>query len=325
MMPSATVASTARPARAYLDSAPLSPGDVVTLVAPSGPTNEQSIEWAVGYLEGLGLEVRLGANILARDPRARYMGGSDDQRRADLVAAWTDPGTDAVVCARGGYGAMRLIDGIDWQQMAAAARRRDGRPKLLTGSSDITALHEAFRCHLGVPSLFCPMPGNDVFKDSALIQDDVTRWLTQPWRGRRIAGPRAEVMVPGSVHGWFRGGNLSLLAAGIGAREAAPSAQPEILLLEDVGEEVYRLDNLMIQMARSGRLAGAVAVLLGSWRDCGDPHQIRALMTEYLSGLGVPVAWEVGFGHDRDARSIPLNVPGVVDLPEGGPVTVRVG
>ncbi|MCI1748008.1 MAG: LD-carboxypeptidase [Acidipropionibacterium sp.] len=315
----------------YLDTAPLSPGDVVGLVGPSGPSTEQSVERAVGYLEGWGLRVRVGAHILARDSRADYLAGSDDRRRADLVDAWTDPEVDAVVCVRGGYGAMRLIDGIDWDAMAASTARRDGRPKLLTGSSDITALHEAFRFHLGVAGLFCPMPGNDVFRDSAAIRADVARWLLEPWRGRTIAGPGAEVLVPGSAAGVLRGGNLSLLAAGIGAPEAGaragerPGDPPEILLLEDVDEELYRLDNLMIQMARSGRLGSAAAVLLGSWHDCAEPDRVRALMSEYLSGLGVPVAWELGFGHDPNALSVPLNVGVALELPRSGSPELRVG
>ncbi|MDN6658864.1 MAG: LD-carboxypeptidase [Acidipropionibacterium jensenii] len=313
--------------QAYLDRPPLQSGDVVQLVDPSGPSSAESVERAVGYLEGWGLSVRVAAHILACDSRADYLAGSDELRRADLVEAWTDPEVDAVVCVRGGYGAMRLLDGIDWARMAAATPRRDGRPKLLTGSSDITALHEAFRFHLGVPSLFCPMPGNDVFRDSAAIRQDVGRWLLEPWRNRQIVGPRAEVLVPGRVCGSFRGGNLSLLAAGIGAPEAVARTgdQPEILFLEDIEEDLYRLDNLMIQMARSGRLAAACGIVLGSWHDCAPPDQVRALMAEYLTGLGVPVLWEQGFGHDPEALSVPLNVTGVLDLAVGREPRLSVG
>ncbi len=133
--------------------------------------------------------------------------------------------------------------------------------------------------------------------------------------------------MPGTARGSFRGGNLSLLAAGIGAPEAVlrTGPDPEILFLEDVDEDLYRLDNLMIQMARSGRLAAAAGIVLGSWQDCAEPDRIRALMAEYLSGLGVPVLWEQGFGHDPDALSVPLGVAGLLDLPSSGPPGLIVG
>lgn len=320
---------------AYLDTAPLQPGDRVRFVSPSGPGSAESLERAVDFYRAWGLDVVVGDHLLDPHPRAKYLAGDDDLRRRDLVDAWLDPDTDAVVCVRGGYGAMRLLDGIDWEAMRAAATRRDGRPKLLTGSSDITALHEAFRVHLDVPTLFCPMPGNDVFRDSEFIRDDVRRWLFEPWGGRDLAGPRTEVFVPGTAEGRFTGGNLSLLAGALGAAEAAVPPQG-ILFLEDIEEETYRLDGFLLALRRAGRIGAAAGVVLGSWHKCGGPDgpegpdpaaalgRVAALMREYLGDLGIPVLWEQGFGHDPDALSIPLNVDGSLVAPADGPVRLAV-
>lgn len=297
---------------AYLDTAPLRPGDTVALVSPAGPGNEESLQRAIGYYEEWGLRVKVGAHVLTPHPRASYLAGPDDDRRADLVAAWLDPDVDAVVTVRGGYGALRLLDGIDWTRMRSAARRRDGRPKLLTGSSDVTALHEAVRAHIDVPTLFCPMAGTNVFRDSTAIRDDVHRWLFEPWRGRALIGPKTEVMAPGRAVGRFGGGNLSLLAAAVGAPESASPAGG-ILFLEDITEEPYRLDGYLTQLRRAGRLSAAAGIVLGSWHECGDPALVRALMQEELGDAGIPVLWEQGFGHDPDALSIPLGVDGVLD------------
>ncbi|MDQ0725155.1 LD-carboxypeptidase [Microbacterium sp. W4I20] len=296
----------------YLDSAPLQPGDTVALVAPAGPGDEASLQRAVGFYEAWGLRVRVGEAVLTPHPRAKYLAGPDDARRRDLVDAWLDPEVDAVVALRGGYGALRLLDGIDWDEMRRAAARLDGRPKLLTGSSDITALHEAVRAHLDLATLFCPMPGNNVFRDSEFVRDDVHRWLFEPWGGRDLIGPKAEVMSPGTATGRFTGGNLSLLAAAMGAPEAAVAA-PGILFLEDITEEPYRLDGYLTQLRRAGRLAAASAVVLGSWHECGDLDLVRALMEEEFARAGIPVLWEQGFGHDPNALSIPLGVDGVLD------------
>lgn len=321
---------------AYLDTAPLKPGDRVRFVSPSGLGSAESLERAVGYYRDWGLDVVVGEHVLEPHPRAKYLAGPDDARRQDLVDAWLDPDTDAVVCIRGGYGAMRLLDGIDWGRMRDAAVRRDGRPKLLTGSSDITALHEAFRFHLDVPTLFCPMAGNDVFRDSEPIRADVQRWLFESWRGREIVGPATEVLVPGQAEGRFTGGNLALMAGALGAPES--SVLPDgILFLEDVSEETYRLDGFLLALLRAGRIGAASGIVLGSWHECGGPdgpegpdpaaslERVHELAREYLGGLDVPVLWEQGFGHDPNALSIPLNVDGVLSARAGEPVRLTVG
>ncbi|WP_166986294.1 S66 peptidase family protein [Canibacter zhoujuaniae] len=301
---------------AYLNSAPLQPGDTVAIVSPSGPGTAEAAEIGAQFYRDWGLHVIFSEHLFAKHPRASYLAGSDAVRRADLMAAWANPDVDAVVCARGGYGAMRLLDGIDWQFMRAHSVRRDGRPKLLTGSSDITALHEAWRHHLNVPTLFSPMATNDVFKNSESIRQDVQRWLFEPWGGRTLVGPQTEVLVPGKTEGTatgnFTGGNLSLLAAAIGAPESTFQSG-DILFLEDIDEETYRIDNLLIQLQRWGRLKSAAGIVLGSWHDCGwDLLEVKALLAEYLSDLEIPVLWEQSFGHDPNALSTPLNVPGTL-------------
>lgn len=300
---------------AYLAEAPLRAGDRVHLIAPAGPGKSEPVDAAVAFLEEWGLEVVVGENVLTPHPRATYLAGSDHARRDDLVRAWTDPDADAVISLCGGYGSMRLLDGLDWDQMRAGALRRDGRPKLLTGSSDITALHEAFRIRLDAPTLFCPMVGTGVFRDSAAVRADVHRWLFEPWGGRDLIGPATETMVPGAASGRLTGGNLSLLVMALGST-AVPGASGVpggILMLEDINEDVYRLDGFLLSLARAGVLDAAAGVVLGSWHDCADLPGVRALMEEYFLSRGVPVLWEQGFGHDPEALTVPLNVDGVLE------------
>ncbi|GAA3031414.1 S66 peptidase family protein [Microbacterium dextranolyticum] len=298
---------------AYLDVAPLQPGDRVAMITPSGPGRADRVAQAIRHYRDWGLDVTLGAHVLEpHPPRAPYLAGADAGRRSDLVEAWLDPEIAAVVSLGGGYGAMRLLDEIDWVQMAAAAIRPDGRPKLLTGSSDITALHEAFRFHIGGPTLFCPMAGNQVFLDSEIIRRDVHRWLFEPWRGGRIAGPRTAVLAPGTARGRITGGCLALLTGSLGSPESLGADHDGILILEDVAEEIYRLDGFLLALERSGRLDAATAVALGSWQECTPVEGLRPLMDEFFGARGIPVLWEVGFGHDPNAISVPLNVDGLL-------------
>ncbi|WP_152346874.1 S66 peptidase family protein [Brevibacterium sp. CFH 10365] len=356
----------------YLSTAPLAAGDTVRLIAPSGPTDEESLQRAIAQLGSWGLNVVPGGNVRARHPRVKYLAGTDAERRSDLVDAWCDPDTDAVIALRGGFGAMRLLDGIDFDLMRRHMLRRDGRPKLLTGSSDITALHQAWEHHLGVATLFCPMVGNDPFKNSAVVPDEVASWLFRPWGGRELGFPaedetaevgaapspreqwsqsdisgrrpekypnvntslpeetaatrplsRAQTLVPGTAKGRLGGGNLSLIAAGMGSpelidvRERRERRGPSILLLEDVDEELYRLDNLMVQLVRGGWFNSADAVVLGSWKDCAPVHEVEALMIDYLGGSRIPIVSEMGFGHDPDAPSAPLGVDVTLDAEPG--------
>ncbi|GAA3848012.1 LD-carboxypeptidase [Brevibacterium ammoniilyticum] len=347
----------------YLESPPLVPGDVVRLIAPSGPTDEDSLQRAVSVLEGWGLNVILGEHIRARHPHVSYLAGTDEQRRADLVEAWCDPTAAAVIALRGGYGAMRLIDGLDFAQLRRHGLRPDGRPKLLTGSSDITALHQAWDHHLGVATLFCPMPGNAPFKDSAVVPAEVASWLFAPWAGRELGFPAAEddaarrsrtlsvdsahenrhsasgesqreaaphTLVPGTATGRLTGGNLSLIAAGMGSpelagvREARELRGPTIALLEDVDEELYRLDNLLLQLDRGGWFASADAVVLGSWVDCAPITEVEALVLDFLGDRGMPIVSEMGFGHHPDAPSAPLGVEVTLDAQVGERPRLRV-
>src|SRR5699024_7043810 len=354
------------PTSPYLETAPLQPGDTVRLIAPSGPSDEESLVRAIAQLESWGLTVVPGEHIRARHPRVTYLAGTDEQRRTDLVDAWCDTDTDAVIALRGGYGAMRLLDGIDFDLMRRHMLRRDGRPKLLTGSSDITAFHQAWDHHLSAATLFCPMVGNDPFKNSSVVPDEVASWLFAPWGGRELgfpaaaaagaeaaageewsqsdtfgsgkspnatssfaaaaAGPRsrARTLVPGRARGRLGGGNLSLVAAGIGSpelaglRERRSRSGPNILMLEDVDEELYRLDNLLMQTVRAGWFDSADAVVLGSWEDCAPVAEVEALIMDCLGEAGIPIVTEMGFGHDPHAPSLPLGVDATLEAPAGG-------
>ena len=142
--------------------------------------------------------------------------------------------------------------------------------------------------------------------------EDQPETSTQDQSGRPLS--RARTLVPGTAKGRLGGGNLSLVAAGMGSpelagvRELRERSGPSILMLEDVEEELYRLDNLLVQLVRGGWFDSADAVVLGSWQDCAEIDEVEALVMDYLGDLGIPIVSEMGFGHDPDAPSTPLGV-----------------
>ncbi|MGW2346871.1 S66 peptidase family protein [Streptomyces sp. NPDC001661] len=284
----------------------LAPGARVAVVAPSGPVPEEALQTGLDILRGWDLEPVVMPHVLDVHGEFDYLAGADADRAADLQRAWCDPDVDGVLCARGGYGAQRMVDLLDWEAMRAA------QPKVFVGYSDITALHEAFAVRLGVSTLHGPMVATADFLKNPRAQEHLRATLFEPETVRVISAVEGGggALVPGTARGVTLGGCLSLLAADLGAVGARGSARGGLLCLEDVGEEAYRVDRYLTQLLRAGWLDGVAGILLGSWADC-DP--LRGLLQDRLGGLGVPVVEEFGFGHCDGALTLPLGVAGELD------------
>ncbi|MGW1879083.1 S66 peptidase family protein [Streptomyces sp. NPDC001975] len=288
----------------------LSLGDRIAVVAPSGPVVEERLQAGLDVLRGWDLDPVVAPHVLARDAELGYLAGSDADRAADLQRAWCDPSVSAVLCARGGYGAQRLVDLLDWEAMRAAG------PKAFVGFSDATVLHEAFATRLGLATLYGPVAAGADFVKSSEAQEHLRATLFAPETVRTISG-RGSALVPGRARGVTVGGCLRLLATGIGTPHTHPGARGGLLLLEDVGEQPYSLDRSITQLLRSGWLDGVAGILLGSWDRCGPYEGVRAVLADRLGGLGVPVVEEFGFGHCESALTIPLGVAAELDADAG--------
>ncbi|MFD5537187.1 LD-carboxypeptidase [Streptomyces sp. NPDC127079] len=288
----------------------LAAGARVAVVAPSGPVVEERLQAGLDILRGWDLDPVVAPHVLAQDGGLGYLAGSDADRAADLQRAWCDPSVSAVLSARGGYGAQRLVDLLDWEAMRAAG------PKAFVGFSDGTVLHEAFATRLGLATLYGPVAAGADFVKSAEAQEHLRATLFAPETVRTISS-RGTALVPGRARGVTVGGCLRLLATGLGTPGTHPGARGGLLLLEDVGEQPYSLDRSLTQLLRSGWLDGVAGVLLGSWDRCGPYARVRAMLADRLGGLGVPVVEEFGFGHCADALTVPLGVTAELDADAG--------
>ncbi|WP_029136305.1 S66 peptidase family protein [Nakamurella lactea] len=282
---------------------PLRAGDRVAMVATAGPATPEQHDRAVQLLKDWGLQPVSYPSVLSKHPRADYLAAPDLVRSNDFERAWCDPEIAGIFCLRGGYGSVRMLDGLDAARMRAAA----GKP--VYGSSDVTAVHEWLREQLGAAGWFTPMIGTDALLNDAAATDQLRAAVFCEPAGRRWTGPNAEVLIPGTASGVTIGGNLSLLAMTLGARNRrAPDNAGTIALLEDINEETYKVDGYLQSLLRAGWFDGVTGVALGSWQDCETLDGIRELFVETLTPLGVPVAWELAFGHCAAANSIPLGV-----------------
>jgi muramoyltetrapeptide carboxypeptidase len=281
----------------------LKPGMRVAVVAPSGPVKADRLELGCDVLRSFGLEVSLGRHVLDRHPSG-YLAGPDTARAADLQEAGCDPDVDAVLCARGGYGAVRILEHLDWELMRKSLLAHPAKP--LVGSSDSTALQQAFAHHLGVQTFYGPVLGGPVlgFPDppSAVIES-LRDALFQPEAARSLTGTHA--LVSGVAEGVIAGGTLSLLCSLVGSDELLP-AEGGIALLEDVNESPYRIDRMLTQLLRAGWFRGVAGIACGSWERCGDLDRVDQVLTERLGGLGVPIIAGLEFGHGPVQLTVPL-------------------
>ncbi|GGS40138.1 S66 peptidase family protein [Streptomyces violaceus] len=291
----------------------LAPGARVAVVAPSGPVPEERLQAGLDILRGWDLDPVVAPHVLGRHRALDYLAGTDAERAADLRDAWCDPSVAAVLCARGGYGAQRMVDLLDWAAMRAAS------PKVFAGFSDITVLHQAFATRLGLATLYGPGVAGVDFLKSARAQEQLRATLFEPESVRTLTAvpPGGSALVPGRARGVTLGGCLSLLASDLGTPHAHAAARGGLLLIEDVGESPYRLDRYLTQLLRAGWLGGVAGIVLGSWATCGPYEDLRAVFADRLGGLGVPVVEDFGFGHGEGALTMPLGMVAELDAGTG--------
>ncbi|MFD0202350.1 MULTISPECIES: S66 peptidase family protein [Saccharothrix] len=267
----------------------LRPGDRVVVVSPAGPCPAELLDAGVAWLRKWGLDVRVDPHALDTHPTLDYLAGHDADRARSVEQAWLDPSVAGVLCARGGYGSLRMVDLVDWTAVAA-------HHKVFVGSSDTTVLHERFWQHR-VPTWFGPMIGTRAFVEDADARERLRHALFTGVTAYRGVG-----LVPGLARGVAVGGNLSLLDA--------PPPPGAIVLLEDVNEEPYRLDRMLTGLRRSGWFDQVAGLVLGSWTGCGDASTVLA---DRLGGLGVPIVADARFGHCDGQLTVPLGVPVEID------------
>lgn len=241
-----------------------------------------------------------------------FLAGSDAARLAELQQALADPSVEAVWCARGGYGLMRLLPALDLTAFARA-------PKLLIGFSDVTALH-AWAALRSLPTVHGPvithltdLPAADVEALCALLEG-------------RAATAELDGMAP-LVSGWATGrligGNLELVTRLLGTPYSF-DPKGAVLLLEEIGERPYRVDRQLTQLELAGWWSALVGVVLGDFHQCGDPTtrpSVSEVLTERFGHLPIPVVTGAPVGHGTRNRALPLGVPAELDADRG---TLRV-
>jgi muramoyltetrapeptide carboxypeptidase len=290
----------------------LKPGDTIAFVAPSGPAELPPLRRYAEVLEAAGYKVLIPEGIVRHGRR------TDEERAAELNAMIRDPKVRAIFPARGGYGLTRILDRIDY-----AALRKD--PKIVTGFSDLTALHLAIARKARLVSFHSPMPMSHLaqgdrpefaFESASFRRAAFADQYAKGGPGFAIAYPpdgKPEKLVGGSARGRLLGGNLSLVCATVGTPYAI-EPRGAILVLEDTNEAPYRIDRYLSQLRLAGVLDAIAGVVLGDFggKDPAEAAEIERVLRDYFEKSKVPVVIKFPVGHTPRNATLPHG--GLVEL-----------
>ena len=272
----------------------LQPGDEVAILSPASFPPTDNWKMGVEVLENWGLKVRTAPNYLSRH---FGLGGTDAERLADLQQMLDAPSIKAIFPIRGGYGVSRLLDSLDFSGFISS-------PKWVVGFSDITAL----LCELdskGFASIHGPMPHNFCQKGG---ESALQNLYTALFEGVvSVAAPAHPLNRWGEASAEIIGGNLSLLSHLIGSASFA-NTDGKILFIEEIGERLYHVDRMLLQLKRAGLFQNLAGLLLGGFTDCNEASlsigkTAYELVAEHTSGTSYPIAFDFPAGH------IPNNQP----------------
>ena len=269
------------------------------MVAPASGFDREELFRGLAWLR-TRYRLRVDARILAR---TGFLAGPDEARADVLGRAMVDADVEAIVCARGGYGAMRIVDALPWDRFA-------DRPKHLLGFSDVTALHLAANAR-GVPTVHGPnvtgLGRSITASERASLIASLEEGELPPWEG-------LDVIASGEARGVVVGGNLALVEAMAAAgRLVVPRGA--IVVLEDVTERPYRIDRMLTALLVGGHLAKAGAIVFGGFTQCDpgpDGVTVDEVLRERTSRLGVPVVARAPFGHGAPNHAFRLGREAVV-------------
>lgn len=285
----------------FADPRPVSPGSKLAVVAPAGPFNPETFEAGVAWLRER-YEVVFDPGIFEK---TGYHAGSDARRLAELVEAIDEPSVDAIICARGGFGATKLLPGLDLEKIRTAN-------KLIVGFSDITALHSLWAI-AGLKSLHGPMVAS-LGRATPEIREN---WIDALEHRIEPGAWDLEALSGGSAEGRFFGGNLAVLGALIGT-PFAPPLDGVILFIEDVGERPYRIDRMLTTFSQAGWFDRISGIVLGAFTE-GEPGpdgmSVEDVFASHFCDVPFPVLAGLPAGH------IDNNLP----LPFGGTARIEDG
>jgi muramoyltetrapeptide carboxypeptidase len=279
-------------------------GDTHGIIAPATPFDKQKFRDGLVVIEEMGFSVFFPENIFEQKG---YLAGSDAHRADIINSMFADPEIKGIICARGGYGALRILPLMDFNIIAS-------NPKILIGCSDITVLLNTLYSKCKLVSLHGPMVqslanASDQTKQSLqemLLKDEPLS----------LRCKKSVVIHPGQASGIMAGGNLTTLCHLMGT-PFEPDFSGQILLLEDIGEAPYRIDRMLMQMKLAGCFDRICGIIIGTFKGCGEPDLIYQIFADIFFKDNFPILAGFDVGHDEPNLTIPFGINASLDTAGG--------
>lgn len=292
---------------------PLHDGARVAVVSPAGPVVPDILEAGLDLLRDWGVEVELDESVYSNAEDRGYLAGEDAVRVRAVQHALDDDDIDAIIFSRGGYGTMRILPELDFTRFRQ-------NPKLLVGFSDLTALHLYVAGKLDIPTLHAPVVKSMRMHQEGTPSFEALRNALFGKRERPFVIDGLDTIRNGRVSGRLLGGNMTLLVHML-ASPLCPDLSDAILLLEDVGEEDYRLDRMFTALRLSEKARRPAGLLLGDFTDCGgafvDDPRIDDFVSSLAAELDVPAVADFPCGHGDRNLAVPMGTDVRLDATEG--------
>lgn len=290
----------------------LKKGDTIGIVAPAGYMPIEKMQACIETLDSWGYTVRMGSTTHSLSQN--YFSGTDKERLDDLQQMLDDPGIHAILCARGGYGLSRIIDHISFKKFRK-------KPKWIIGFSDITVMHSHLLSNYKIASLHAPMAA--AFNDGE-FNNPYIRSLQKALEGEAATYQCAPHPLnrPGKVKGQLVGGNLSLLAHTIGTPSEI-GTKNRILFLEDIGEYLYNVDRMLLQLKRAGKLDKLQGLVIGGFTENKDTDrpfgkEILDIIYDQVKEYKYPLCFDFPVSHEKENYALKIGARYQLMIGEGG-------
>jgi muramoyltetrapeptide carboxypeptidase len=282
----------------------LSPGATIGVVAPASPFDKAKFEQGLAVLQDMGFKIVIPDGLFEND---RYLAGSDQHRADQVNRYFRDNAIEALVCARGGFGSMRILERLDFEVIRQ-------NPKIVVGFSDNSALLWGLYCQCGLVTLHGPTVTTLAAADVS-TRDSFYDGLTSG-RTQSLAVSKGAALRSGKAFGPVAGGNLTTLCHLVGTR-FAPVFKKHIVLLEDRGEAPYRIDRMLSQMKLAGAFDEIAGLALGAFDACGAMSDIYAITADIFTEMAIPILAGFEVGHGQRNLTFPLGVEATLDTDKG--------
>jgi len=278
----------------------LKTGDTIGIVAPAGPFNPEKFVRGKAVLETMGFRIFYDESIFQQHG---FLAGTDAQRADQMNRLFADPSVQAIVCARGGYGSMRILPLLDYQTIQL-------HPKIFMGFSDVSALLTMLYEQCSLVTFHGPMVTSLAGATEKTISSMRTALTSDG--PLELVPEEGKTIKSGISSGILCGGNLTTLCHLVGTPYAT-NFKGKILLLEDVGEMTYRIDRMLTQMKLAGCFNGMAGLILGAFKKCGQLNEIVEIFDNIFHDADIPILAGFDIGHGKTNLTVPLGQDATLD------------